>query len=305
VLVGSSLVTVTWTGTNTSAPVFFQIGAVAANGVPQGCFDSSGNYYTVTSTALKKITLAGAASNVVTTSTFTYPQGMAVDSSGNVYIANYGSPTSTIYKVTSGGTVTTFASITGGSQNLVFDTSGNLFVTDSSNNNVRKITSAGVVSTFATGFTTPIGICRDSSNNLYVANAGALTISKVTTAGVVSTFATMSSAQIGVVLDSNSIFTVTSTATPNTFYRFALSSPSTITTGYTPLATTGRQIAVDSNNILYVLGTNPNTIIQRFLGTGQTVNTLIGVTVVAGSRSLAQGDTIFYNSGTVQDTFGG
>jgi len=304
VLNGGSLVNVSWTGTNTSAPIFYNLGTAPANGTPQGCFDSSGNYYTVAGTSLKKITPAGVVTNVATSASFTYPQGMAVDSSGNVYIANYGSPTSTIYKVTSGGTVTTFASITGQTQNLVFDSSGNLFVTDSSNNNVRKITSAGVVSTFATGFTTPVGICRDSSNNLYVANAGALTISKVTTAGAVSTFATMSSAPIGVVLDSNSIFTVTSTATPNTFYRFALSSPSTITTGYTPLATTGRQIAVDSNNILYVLGANPNTIIQRFLGTGQTVNTLIGVTV-GGSLSLAQGDTIFYNSGTVQDTFGG
>ena len=304
VFTGSALVNVAYTGTNTSAPVFFQMGAAPANGVAQGCFDSSGNYYTVASTALKKITPAGAASNVVTTSTFTYPLGMAVDSSGNIYVANYGSSTSTIYKVTPGGTITTFASITGGAQNMVFDTSGNLFVADSINNNVRKITPAGAVSTFATGFTVPAGICRDSSNNLYVANAGAFTISKITTGGTVSTFLTTSFYPVAIVLDSNSIFTVTSPTVPNTFYRFALSSPSTITTGYTPRPTDGRQLAVDSNNILYALGNNPNPIIQRYLPNGQTVNTLIGVTV-AGSLSLAQGDTISYNSGTVQDIFGG
>ena len=304
VFTGSALVNVAYTGTNTSAPVFFQMGAAPANGVAQGCFDSSGNYYTVASTTLKKITPAGAVTNVATSASFTYPQGMAVDSSGNIYVANYGSPTSTIYKVTPGGTITTFASITGGAQNMVFDTLGNLFVADSTNNNVRKITPAGAVSTFATGFTFPAGICRDSSNNLYVANAGASTISKITTGGTVSTFLTMSINPTAIVLDSNSIFTVTATGVPNTFYRFALSSPSTITTGYTPLPTTGRQLAVDSNNILYALGNNPNPVIQRYLPNGQTVNTLIGVTV-AGSLSLAQGDTISYNSGTVQDIFGG
>src|SRR5438094_4530277 len=90
------------------------------------------------------------------------PSGVAVDTSGNVYVGdqfNY-----TIRKVTPAGEVTTLAGLTGsyGSADgtgsdarfndpwgVAVDTSGNVYVADVSNNTIRKVTPAGVVMTLA------------------------------------------------------------------------------------------------------------------------------------------------------------
>src|SRR5262249_35142036 len=73
------------------------------------------------------------------------PQGLAFDTVGNLYVANYDS--GTVTKVTPAGTVSTFASGLGRPDGgLAFDTAGNLYVSDFGNNLVRKVTPAGVVS---------------------------------------------------------------------------------------------------------------------------------------------------------------
>ena len=84
-----------------------------------------------------------------------------------------------------------------------FDSSGNLFVSDSGNHKIRRVTPAGAVSTFAgsgtpgsddgTGtaasFSNPMGLAFDSSGNLFVADNRNHKIRKITPAGVVTTFA--------------------------------------------------------------------------------------------------------------------
>ncbi len=83
-----------------------------------------------------------------------------------------------------------------------FDSAGNLFVSDWSNQTIRKITPAGVVTTFAGQpqvqgsvdgpagsalFSSPRGLVFDASGNLFVGEN--FRIRKITPAGVVSTFA--------------------------------------------------------------------------------------------------------------------
>lgn len=134
------------------------------------------------------------------------PRGLAFDSSGNLFVANYGN--NTVSKITPGGVVSTFVS--GGMINptgLAFDTAGNLYAASYSNT-VSKITPGGVVSTFASGLVGPEGLTFDSSGNLYAANAFSNSVSKISPGGTVSPFASGSMDHpYGVTLDtSNNLY---------------------------------------------------------------------------------------------------
>lgn len=123
------------------------------------------------------------------------PVLMAVDSSGNLYVAQQAG--TTVNKITPGGSVSTFATGLSGPTGLAFDTSGNLYVANYNNGSgttVSKITPGGSVSTFATGLSAPVGMAFDSSGNLYVANYNNGTVSKITPGGSVSTFCSNPSA---------------------------------------------------------------------------------------------------------------
>ena len=148
---------------------------------------------------------------------FNYPEGVAVDSAGNVYVADTGYDT--IRKVTPDGVVTTLAGDvnmdgsadgTGSAarfyepRGLALDSTGNLYVADSMNHTIRKMTPGRVVTTLAglagssgsadgTGSTArfdhPTGVAVDSAGNVYVGDTYNDTIRKVTPDGVVTTLA--------------------------------------------------------------------------------------------------------------------
>lgn len=214
-------------------------GAAASFNYPVGLtVDSSGNVYVcdASNSMIRKITPDGTVSTLAgsiklgyadgtgSAAEFDYPTGIAVDSSGNLYVTdtdNY-----RIRKITPSGAVSTLSGnslgqgavdgtgntasfgILGG---ITIDTVGNLYVTDwnpsriiEGGSVIRKITANGTVTTIAgtyqqfghlngiglaAQFSDAVGITIDSENNLYVSDNGNQLIRKITPTNVVTTYA--------------------------------------------------------------------------------------------------------------------
>lgn len=139
-------------------------------------------------------------------STFNQPAGVAVDRSGNVYVADTGNSIIREIDTSAKHMVTTFAGLhpmAAGSTNgpaasarfnepqgIAVDGAGNLYIADTGNSLVRKI-SAGNVSTLApsASFSGPKGIAADFNGNAYVADTGNLTIEEIASGGTLTTLA--------------------------------------------------------------------------------------------------------------------
>jgi sugar lactone lactonase YvrE len=162
-------------------------------GEPEGLvFGSNGNLFVAggTSNKIYEITPGGVVSTFAS-SNLDAPVGLAIDSSGNIYAANQFN--GTIVKFTPGGSASTFASGLSTLDDLVFDSSGNLWVSDSNgfgstSGTVLKFTPGGSSSTILTGLNNPANMAFDSAGNLFIANLGG-TITELTPGGTVSTFA--------------------------------------------------------------------------------------------------------------------
>jgi hypothetical protein len=112
---------------------------------------------------------------------FAGPTGLAVDSQGNVYVANFSQ--NVVYKVSSAGKKVLFASGKGinGPVGLTLDPkSGDLYIANHLDNTVAKITSAGKVSTIAWGLKKPYNIFLDApQNTLYITQQETNSVAKI------------------------------------------------------------------------------------------------------------------------------
>ena len=198
----------------------------AAVNQPSGlALDGAGNLYICEySLRVRKVNTSGIISTVAgsgvygysgdggpaTAAKFKNPTAIAIDGSGNLFIAD--EYNNAIRKVNTAGIITTIAG--NGTQgfagdggpasaalfnspiDIKFDAAGNLFIADRDNERIRKISTAGVVSTVAgdgsRGYTgdggaataatlwAPEGVAFDAAGNLYIGDDSNSVIRKVT-----------------------------------------------------------------------------------------------------------------------------
>jgi sugar lactone lactonase YvrE len=111
---------------------------------------------------------------------FKTPQAIAVDSVGNVFVADAGASTITEFPVGLNlGAVLSTGSVTLSAPNgIAVDAAGDVFIADTGNNRIVEIpVIAGALSgtstaTFTAGLTAPSGLAFDASGNLYIADTG-------------------------------------------------------------------------------------------------------------------------------------
>ena len=150
---------------------------------------------------------------------FDSPINVAVDSAGNLFIADYNNHR--VRRVDSTGVVSTIAGtgdccFTGDGvpatsatlffpHGIAFDGEGNLYIADSVNQRIRMVDSEGIISTVAgngaQGFSgdggpaihatlnEPFGVAMDSARNLYIADHYNLRIRAVNPEGIITTIA--------------------------------------------------------------------------------------------------------------------
>jgi sugar lactone lactonase YvrE len=294
-IAGKAGVTGSGNATGTNATFFNPMGIAADSGTNLYVADYGNHIIRKITPAFAVSTPAGTAGAFGFTNAtgsaaaFYEPEAVAVDTSGNVYVADTGN--AAIRKVTSGGSVTTFAglpgslgSLDGTGTNALFyqpagiaiDTAGNLYVSDYFNNIIRQVTPGAAVTTIAglagtTGstdgmsgsarFSNPQGVAVSGTGPIYVADSGNGSIRVVTMAGTVSTFAGSPSA--------GSANGATASA------RF-----------YNP-----RNVAVDTSSNIYVADTQ-NSVIRKITPLG-AVSVLAGSSGVFGSADGSGGSALF------------
>lgn len=159
-----------------------------------------------------------------TKATLSLAAGVSVDSAGNVYIADTGN--NRIRKIGTDGTINTFAgpgstsgilgdngpalsATLGAPQDVLADSSGNVYIADTGHSRVRRVAPDGTITTVAgngkasdvTGFNgdggpataavigEPSGLALDGAGNLYIVDRFHSTVRKVTPDGNITTVA--------------------------------------------------------------------------------------------------------------------
>lgn len=271
--------------------------------------DKAGNAFVADSwnNTIRKVTPSGAVSTVAglalsagtndgisVNARFNQPQGVAVDTNGNLYVGDFYNYT--IRKITPDGTVSTLAGLAGSTGSadgtgsvarfnqpagVAVDNNGNVYVADFHNHTIRKITPAGAVSTLAglagshggadgigstARFFYPSGVAVDNAGNVYVAEEYNHTIRTISPGGSVTTLA-----------------------------GFPQSGGAADGTGSAARFSYPEGVAVDTLGNVYVADNGNNTI--RKVTPAGVVTTLAGLSGNAGSAD-GTGSTVRFNSPT-------
>jgi YVTN family beta-propeller protein len=214
---------------------------------------------------------------------FSYPEAVAVDGNGNLFVSDFGN--GFVKEILAAGGYTTVLTLGGSFSNpwgIAVDGSGNVFVSDRGNGAVKEILADGgytTVLTLGSGFSNPQGLALDGSGNVFVADGGPNAIKEILAADGYTTVKTLVggfSYPTGLALDgSGNIFV--SDSNNDAIYEISASS------GYTAVQTLNPNtyfyfpfgVAVDGAGNVFVADTFYNRVQELMASTGYTTSTVL------------------------------
>ncbi len=252
--------------------------------------DSQGTLTRIAGTGVYGISADGGSA---TATTLAWPAGLAIDSAGDLYIAE--NAAHRVRKVSPQGVITTVAGtgISGYSGDggpalgaqlnwptaVALDSAGDLFIADTANQVVRKVSANGIISTLATGFHNNQGVAVDAAGNVYATDHtfdsvgnGLGYLFKITSTGAISQMVgpDVLFEPNGVAVDVNGNIFV---ADPGNEYIFKVTADGGVSIAATSFAV---DLAIDNSGNLYAsYGGYGGNVLSRISAAG-TVTNLVG-----------------------------
>ena len=315
-IAGSSGQSGTIDGTGTAARFSSSVSRIAV--------DKNGNLYVTDNQTVRKITpggivttlagipgLRGSSNGTSSNARFRDPEGLAVDASGTIYVADTGN--STIRRITPAGDTSLYAGFPGSTgvangpalfgatfyhpMSVSLDSSGNVFVGDTFNHRIRQITTLGTVSTLAgdsTQFNDIWDSTIDASGNIYAADGNNRRVRKISKSGFINTFATgifawrVAATPSGTVYATESssiVYKITSAGAVSVYAGSVSYKGSTNGTGTAARFSAPEGVAIDANGNVFVADTANHTI-RKVTAMG-VATTIAGVAGSLGSTDGA------------------
>jgi Bacterial Ig-like domain len=192
--------------------------------------------------------------------TGSYPVGITIDNSGNIYTANL--TEASITKINPAGIVTTIATPSGaGNFGIALDQANNIYTSEFGNRGTIKITSSGSANVFGSPVTFQYGIAVDTFDNVYTVGN---TVTKTAPSGISTQYGNLNGNPIGIVLDTTGNL-YTANYNTNTVSKVA---PNGITTTFANTGDRPYGIAY-YRNMVYVANSN-STFLTRILADGNS-----------------------------------
>ena len=157
-------------GTN-SALVAFTYDAFPGTGTRTGTLTIAGLTFTVTQAGMNYFA-PGAVTTLV--SGLNTPRGVAVDASGNVYIADTGNNAIKKWRASTQQVTTLVSSGLSGPTGVAVDGSGNVYIADTGNSAIKEwnASTQQVTVLVSSGLNAPRGVAVDIFGNIYIADTG-------------------------------------------------------------------------------------------------------------------------------------
>ncbi len=214
--------------------------------------------------------------------TYSSPAEIALDGSGNLYVADSGN--NRILEISASGTVTTLVTNSAGlsgPEGVAVNAAGSqLYVADTNNNRIVAVAlpSLAVTPLVTSGLKLPAAVAVDPANgDIIVADTGDSAIKEVTSAGVVTTVAGASngiSAPEGVAVDASGNIYVANTGASNVLEISSSGTVSQLNGTVTGTFSNPYGVNVDTAGDVYVANTNGADVIQ--VSASGVVRTLAG-----------------------------